>query len=194
MLSRKSSVKNLLKIPRGVSGIVNVGPTLSLNCCICKGFSCDDWSEDCDGKACCTGELFMRGDSIKICGTCRAVCEDRLLMCDDCGGKEDCESELFVHCGSRECDNKANCKDGLFMCSCSGEWGGDMCWLTCTVSLSVGTASSYSSSVCQASNSSSLPSMNGSSRSLDSSKSSSTSVVEYCALCAIYRISINFCI
>ena len=143
MLSRKSSVKNLLKIPRGVSGIVNVGPTLSLNCCICKGFSCDDhvsacavsdgcgscidelftvdWSEDCDGKACCTGELFMRGDSIKICGTCRAVCEDRLLMCDYCGGKDDCESELFMHCGSRECDNKANCKDGLFMCSCSGE-------------------------------------------------------------------------
>ena len=56
-----------------------------------------DWSEDCDGKACCTGELFMRGDSIKICGTCRAVCEDRLLMCDDCGGKDDCESELFMH-------------------------------------------------------------------------------------------------
>ena len=80
-----------------------------------------DWSEDCDGKACCTGELFMRGDSIKICGTCRAVCEDRLLMCDYCGGKDDCESELFMHCGSRECDKKANCKDGLFMCSCSGE-------------------------------------------------------------------------
>ena len=69
----------------------------------------------------------MRGDSIESCGTCRAVCEDRLLMCDDCGGKDGCESELFMCGGSRECDNKANCKDGLFMCSCSGEWGGDMC-------------------------------------------------------------------
>ena len=48
-------------------------------------------------------------------------------MCDDHGGKDSCESELF-RCGrSKECDNKANCNDGLFMCCCLGEWGGDMC-------------------------------------------------------------------
>ena len=29
-------------------------------------------------------------------GTCRAVYEDRLLMCDGCDGKDGCESELFV--------------------------------------------------------------------------------------------------
>ena len=82
MLSRNSSVKTSLRIPRErVSGIVNVGPSLSLNCCICKGFSCDDhvsacavsggcgsfinelftvdWSEDCGGRACCMHELFV---------------------------------------------------------------------------------------------------------------------------------------
>ena len=53
-------------------------------------------SEDCGGRACCMDELFMRGDSRENVGTCRAVCEDRLLMCDGCGGKDGCESELFV--------------------------------------------------------------------------------------------------
>ena len=100
-----------------------------------------DCSEGCDGKACCIGELFIGGDSRESCGTCRAVCEDRLLMFDDCASEGGHESELFMHGGSRECDNKANCKDGLFMCSCLEEWGGDMCWLTCTISPSVGTCS-----------------------------------------------------
>ena len=52
-------------------------------------------SEDCGGRACCMDELFMQGDSRESGGTCRAVCEDRLLMCDGCGGKDGCESELF---------------------------------------------------------------------------------------------------
>ena len=55
-----------------------------------------DHSEDCGGRACCMDELFIRGDSRESGGTCRAICEDRLLMSDGCGGKDGCESELFV--------------------------------------------------------------------------------------------------